>query len=216
MNPLPPEDLLPPQYEGWNYENQIFENLVKEINPRVIIEVGSWKGMSAIKLYKAAENISKDFNLYCVDTWLGASEHMDDMSHGGLFEKRHGYPMLYFQFLSNMQHQNCLENLHPMPNTSANCARWFGKKKIKADLIYVDGSHEIPDVYYDCCNYWELLSPGGIMFGDDIRYGPVEACVNNFCELVKINKTEIDNNYWLVRKPAPLSACSILSYCPVW
>ena len=198
---LDAKDVLPADMQGWNFESPVFEDMVKKTQAKTVVEVGTWKGMSAIKFYKALEKHSSNFLLFCCDTWLGGIEHMDGMPYGGLFKKRYGYPELYFQFLSNLHHANCLENMIPIVNTSTNCARYLKAKNVNADLIYIDGSHEQPDVYFDCKFYWDILKPGAIMFGDDYNYGPVNADVIRFANENKL-KWHVDyGNYWVIEKP---------------
>ena len=48
------------------------------------------------------------------------------------------------------------------------------QRGVKADLIYVDGSHFAKDVLLDAALGFELLNPGGVMVFDDAvswRYG---------------------------------------------
>ena len=205
MNPLPDEDLLPADYQGWNHSSQIFDRLVREVDPTDVIEVGTWKGMSAIRLHNAMRAIKlpvagKDWRLWCCDTWLGGIEHMEGEAFGGLFRTQYGYPQLYRQFLSNMQHAGCLEHLRTVPNTSVNCARWLLRRGVRAQLIYVDGSHETPDVHQDVSGFWKLLEPGGIMFGDDWSYGPVCSDVSVFARAnPKAVLEVVEGNYWVLR-----------------
>ena len=197
---LDKKDILPPDFQGWNFENPIFENFVLKIKPKVVIECGTWKGMSAIKLHKALQKLKTSFQLICVDTWLGGIEHMDEMAFQGLIAKKYGYPQLYFQFLSNMHHAKCLKNLLPIPNSTSNAAKWIKNKKITAQLIYIDASHESPDVFYDIKNYWDLLDSGGTMFGDDYSYPKISSDLNRFCKNKKLNFTLI-NDFWVLNKP---------------
>lgn len=39
------------------------------------------------------------------------------------------------------------------------------------DFIYIDGSHEAPDVLFDTVNCWQLLRKGGVMLLDDYGGG---------------------------------------------
>jgi predicted O-methyltransferase YrrM len=200
MNPLLPEDLLPPDYQGWNYDSTIFEKLVEETDAYTIFEVGTWKGMSARKLYKAAEARGRGFRLVCCDTWLGGIEHMPGMAYGGLFPTKYGYPQLYYQFLSNMQHSGCIDHLETLCNSSINCARWLRAKDIDADLIYIDASHEEPDVLLDLEAFWPTLNEGGIMFGDDWNYPPVSRCVQLFAQKNALKYEIVENNYWKIKR----------------
>lgn len=204
MNPLRPEDLLPPDYQGWNHDHPIFERMVRETYPTNVIEVGTWKGMSAMRLYRAMEAIKlpvagKDWTLWCCDTWLGGIEHMEGEAFGGLFRTEHGYPQLYRQFLSNMQHAGCLDHLRTVPNTSANCARWLRRRGVSAELIYVDASHESPDVGNDLEELWPALAPRGVMFGDDWPHPPVSGDVRAFAGRRGLRVDVVDGNYWVLR-----------------
>ena len=45
----------------------------------------------------------------------------------------------------------------------------------------MDGSHTYDDVSRDLQGYWRVLSPNGIMFGDDYGQPEVAEAVNTFC-----------------------------------
>lgn len=160
---------LPPDYQGWNSNSPVFGKLIKETSPKTIIEVGTWKGMSAIEMANACDLLSLDTKIYCVDTWLGALEFWDELSHTSernLFLKN-GYPQVYYQFISNVIHKGHQNRIIPLPQTSLIGARYLKRKGITAELIYIDGSHDWEDVIMDMNSYWDILSPGGVMFGDD-------------------------------------------------
>ena len=78
--------------------------------------------------------------IYCVDTWLGATEFytMPPSKERDLM-KLHGYPQVYYQFLSNIVHAGIADQVEPMPMTS----RMGAKLCPNADLIYIDASHRV-------------------------------------------------------------------------
>jgi len=191
------KDLLPPDMQGWNYGNKIFAQLVEKIRPYRVFEVGSWKGMSTINLHRQLEKLNQPFELYCIDTWLGSLEHMDGQYAGGKYPKKYGYPQLYMQFLSNLHYAGCLNNIIPIPNTSITAARHLKSMHINANLIYIDASHESPDVYHDIKNYWDLLLEGGVMFGDDYDFGTVANDVKQFFNEKEITYRIVDGVYWV-------------------
>jgi hypothetical protein len=106
---------------------------------------------------------------------------------------KNGYPQIYYQFLSNVVHNNLQDVIIPIPNTSANAAKILAYNNVKADLIYIDGSHEYEDVKDDIKNYLPLLNKEGIMFGDDYGWAGVHKAVNE--DFMGINI--IDKNYWV-------------------
>lgn len=196
-------ELLPKDLTGWNGDSFIFQQLIDETNPKIIIEVGSWKGLSAINMGKKIVEKNLNSVIYCVDTWLGAIEFWDKLA--GTPERnlllKNGYPQIYYQFLSNVVHENLQNIILPFPNTSENGFRYFFSKNIRAELIYIDGSHEEQDVYNDLNNYYNLLTDKGIIFGDDYFSWPsVAKSVNRFVKENNLNFETISNNFWVIRK----------------
>lgn len=174
---------------GWNSAppDPIFAKLAK--SAASIIEVGSWKGGSAITFAKAAPCA----NIYCVDTWLGGIDHLlsgkpaDDIALDPL-----GYPQLYATFLWNVWSAGVSAQINPIPNTSLNGARLLKAVGIAADLIYIDGSHEYEDVRADIAAYQKLLRPGGVMFGDDVWMEGVAKAVADY-------DVEVRGQFWILR-----------------
>lgn len=205
---------LPEDLQGWNSNSPIFKDLVEEVKPKVIIEVGSWKGASAIQMAKAAQALGLNTKLYCIDTWLGSLEFRENEEYfGGNSWGRmllHGYPQVYYQFLSNIIHQGVVEMIEPVPSISRDAAPFVPQ----ADLIYLDGNHYYEAVLEDLRTFWPKLRPGGIMFGDDYylttRTGRkdgyvagVERAVKDFCK--EIGRPEWPqivrfNNFWILKK----------------
>lgn len=191
-------ELLPEDSSGWNSTSSVFGELVEKIKPKTIIEVGSWKGGSVISMAKKTKELGLDTTIYCVDTWLGAAEfwtkYRNTEDRDLMF--KNGYPQIYYQFASNMVHNNINDVVYPLPLPSViayDVLRYHG---VLADLIYIDASHEYEDVLADITNFYNLLRPGGIMFGDDFTHlwpGVEKAVKEYFNE----NFTVRDNNFWI-------------------
>lgn len=197
-------NLLPYDCQGWHGNHPIFEELINKAKPKLIIEVGTWKGQSAINMAKIIKKIKLDCKIYCVDTWLGALEFWGAYKHTPErnLNLKNGYPQIYYQFLSNVVHENLQDLIIPFPNTSSIAYSHFKNNNIKADLIYIDGSHEEEDVYIDLKNYTKLLNKDGIIFGDDWPGGAangVKAAVNKFIKENNLNlKITNDNIFWQI------------------
>jgi predicted O-methyltransferase YrrM len=196
-------ELLPIDLSGWNGNCKIFKTLIEKIKPSTIIEVGTWKGQSAINMANIIQQNNLNCNIYCVDTWLGALEFWGfacDTPDRNLLQKN-GYPQIYYQFLSNVVHTNTQDIILPFPCTSLIAARFFKNKKISADLIYIDASHDEFDVYHDIKNYYSLLSENGIIFGDDyITFPGVALAVNKFTEEMNLSLNLTEHNFWIINK----------------
>lgn len=170
------------------------QRLVSENRPRVIIEIGSWRGSSAINM---ARKIDADGVIVCVDTWLGSIDFIEDHGHSRYHQLRlkNGYPQVYFTFLSNVINSGQHDKIVPFPNTSSTAYRKLMQCDVKADMVYVDGSHEEEDVYDDISNYWNLLRDpaASIMVGDDYgSHDGVRVAVNRFAEEKGLDIESID------------------------
>lgn len=196
-------NLLPPDYQGWNGTDPVFEKLITSIKPAVVVEVGTWKGQSVLHMADICKKLGINTKFYCVDTWLGATEFWTSMMESAERDLKliNGYPSVYYQFLSNVVHRGHEDAILPVPNTSANGYRILKYLGIQPDLVYVDGSHEEEDVTSDLNMYWDLLKEGGIMFGDDYRYWHgVRQAVNNFSNSKGISFRVEDGNAWVMEK----------------
>lgn len=207
-------------YEGFDYSdiapdihgsggNPAFVSVFDALNPQLVIEVGSWKGSSAILMAELMKERGIDGAIICVDTWLGGLDHISNPISPDWDiapYRHHGYPTLYYQFLSNVLQSGAQDYIVPFPNTSAIAARWLLQKGVQADLIYIDASHEEDDVYNDMVDYWKLLKPGGVMLGDDAdanAWPGLVRAVNRFVGERGLTVQTGGTNNWLLIKPAP-------------
>jgi predicted O-methyltransferase YrrM len=159
---------------GWNSGSRAFELAIREVNPKVIIEVGSWKGLSAIHM----ANLAPEAQILCIDTWLGSPEMVGlNTPLEDHLKRLHGWPQIYFSFASNVIRHIGRERICPLPVPSTVASVLLSKMGFQADLIYIDGSHEYLDVVRDLDDYWPLLRSGGIMLVDDYGFPSVRKAV---------------------------------------
>lgn len=192
-NPLATYEPTEDDLTGWNSTSDAFELAIREIEPKFIIEVGSWKGRSAIHMARLA----KEAQILCIDTWLGSPEMIGLKTPLEDHLKRsHGWPQLYFTFISNVIRHIGRERICPLPTASTVAAVLLSKLNLQADLIYIDGSHEYLDVKRDIQDYWPLLRSGGIMLLDDFGFVEVnKAVLEELPDAVSVGEKA------LVRKP---------------
>jgi hypothetical protein len=195
---------IPPDLHGWGGQSPVFRELILQIKPGLIVEVGTWKGASAVEMGVAVQEAGLTTQIVCVDTWLGALEFrtdQDDPERYRSLQLRHGYPSVYYQFLANVCHRGLQQTVTPFPQTSSIAALWFRYFGITADLIYIDASHEEEDVYEDLCGYWHILRVGGILFGDDYSWDGVRLAVDRFAGETG-QKVAFKADKWLFQKGA--------------
>ena len=168
--------------QGWGSDHPILPWTIENLRPNLIIEVGSWKGRSAINMAKKMESLNMDGEILCVDTWLGSPEHwLGPQDWWDSLRVMNGRPNLYNTFLNNVIANNCEKYITPFPLTSE--AAYFVLKKllVKANMIYIDAGHEYESVIKDIEMYWQLLNDGGVMILDDyIGWSGVTKAVNEF------------------------------------
>lgn len=165
-------------YSGFAWEGEAyinFEEVVTQLRPSLIVEIGTWIGGSAMWMGEAVKKLNLDTEIVCIDTFLGSVEHWGDVSK---FNFKNGRPNIYQQFLSNIIHQEMTDIITPFPIDSHNGLLFLKKNNIQADLIYVDGAHDYDSVCQDLVGAAQILKPGGWILGDDYMHPPVRRAVN--------------------------------------
>ncbi len=76
-------------------------------------------------------------------------------------------PLLYEQFLSNVVRCGAHDRIVPLALTSTSAGLLLRRVGVSAGLIHIDASHEYEDVLRDARTFWDVLTPGGFMIGDD-------------------------------------------------
>lgn len=159
-----------PEYEftkDWfAWAPPLFTELMKHVPARKrFLEIGSFEGRSSVWLVE--NGLESGGVLTCVDTWQGGEEHTaEDMV---AVERR---------FNSNIRKVQTLDltkkiNVYKRTSTDALAHLiWNMPSPLELmDFIYIDGSHQAPDVMTDACMAWKVLKVGGIMVFDDYMWG---------------------------------------------
>jgi methyltransferase family protein len=204
--------VYPLDLQGWGSNDPNFADVIAEIRPSFIIEMGSWKGGSAIHMAGLCARLRLNTVILCVDTWLGATEHWYNKENPDFFKSlnlKNGYPQIYYQFLANVVHSKLEDRILPLPMPSVCAARLLRMKGIQADLVYVDASHDELDVTIDLVNCYPLVRPGGILFGDDYQHCPgVTTAVNRF-RAADAAPVAARGRQWIIRRNAAAVPVSI-------
>jgi SAM-dependent methyltransferase len=170
-----------------------------------MIEVGTWKGASAIRTAALMKEYKiSDPQLLCIDTWLGSVENWLDPRYFPSLLLKWGRPELYNTFINNVIIKGHTDVIIPFPVDTSTAAKFLLRKKMFADAIYLDASHEYQDVVADLAAYWQVLRPGGVFIGDDYEpYWPgVVRAVNEFTARFRLPlNTSISPTTYLFEKP---------------
>lgn len=165
--------------QGWNSDGPIFAGVLQQTKAKVIIEVGSWKGASAIHMARTFP----DAIIYAVDCWLPPiGVGLGEFPRTQLPEHWDA-PTFYHQFLFNVLKSGCHDRILPVRGLTVPIASCLGAWGVQADAIYIDASHDENSVFLDLNAYYPLLRPGGILFGDDYSSHPgVKRAVQRFAK----------------------------------
>ena len=171
----------PPDMQGWDSEHAIFGETIAELRPRLIVELGSWKGASAIHMARLARELNLATEIVCIDTWLGNWQHWSRATGvGSRADMRivNGMPRLYYQFLSNVIAAGMQDLITPLPLTAVAGAKLFEHLKLAPDMVYLDGDHEYESAVADLRLWMKRLAPAGVLVGDDYNWPGVRRAVN--------------------------------------
>ena len=174
---------FPSDLQGWGSDDPIFRELIEAVRPSIIVEVGSWKGASALNMAQITRELGLDTTIICIDTWLGSPEHFLAQQPGWRESLllRNGFPHLYYTFLSNVIRAGFTDRIVPLATTSDNGAVILREMNIVPDMVYIDAAHEEEPAYRDFRNYWNLMPERGVLLGDDyISWEGVTRAANRF------------------------------------
>lgn len=174
---------VPRDTQGWGSQHPCFKLAIDTAKPALAIEVGTWKGASLLNMHALTRKAGLATRFICVDTWLGSNEVLwRNPGFRASLNLKGGYPNMFPQFIRNITDAGIADDVFPVPMTSSGAYFLLKKLGIVADLAYIDAGHEEDEVYLDLKYYYDLLRPGGVLFGDDYRssWPGVIAAVNRF------------------------------------
>jgi predicted O-methyltransferase YrrM len=174
--------------------------LIPQINPTRILEIGSYEGASACYLIEKLAT-SKEIELHCVDTWEGGIEH----KNGGFAEANMSDVEKRFHHNTKLAISQVEKNVHlaihkGLSDLALSKLIAEGKQGY-FDFIYVDGSHQAPDVLCDALLSFRLLKNNGVIAFDDylwqeqLPYGTdpircpkpaIDAFTNIYCRKIRV------------------------------
>ena len=109
--------------QGWNSHHPLLHDAIVKGLPCVIVEVGVWKGGSAIFMGNILRQNAIDARIIAVDTWLGSFEHWLQDKWRPLLGIQNGRPTLYTTFLQNVVAARLADVAVPLPLGLRECLR---------------------------------------------------------------------------------------------
>lgn len=139
----------------------VWDQLLSQLNPKRILEIGSYEGYSTCYLIEKCTDVSA-IEIHCVDTWQGGIEHQKSsmLDVENRFHANVQFAQQKSKNPASVQIHKCLSYIALSEFLAAKQAGTF-------DLAYVDGSHQATDVLVDAVLSFQLLRVGGLMIFDD-------------------------------------------------
>lgn len=192
-----------------NRMQAIYDWIEKE-KPKVILEVGTWNGLNALHMIKAA---GQGFHPKYIgfDIWDEGDETLDELEYNAkkrVTEESVATALKDFEF-------ELVKG-----NTRQTLAEYVKGKDKFVDMAFIDGGHSKGTIKSDMLNVIKVMKPSGTIFMDDYYFGcktpnvgaqTVMATVNfpytvltkvdkandgSLIKLVKINVRDIPSTSW--------------------
>lgn len=135
-------------------QKQVLRDLLKEVNAKKILEIGSWVGESTSVLAQHAKE--NDGYVVSIDWWKGnPGTDLNDLAiRNDVFAK----------FRHNLEELELFDYVIPVVSTSSKAAKVVAGD---FDLIFIDADHRYSYVKQDIENYLPKVRDGGILCGHD-------------------------------------------------
>jgi len=149
--------------QGWFHHGPLILALLKEHRPQVVVELGSWKGASAVGMARLVRTWGGV--VYCVDTWT------PDAYHGGLSTDGVTFaatareaPWMVATCAANLVAAGVSASVRLIPASTQDAAQyWQGP----IDCLYIDADHTYAAVLADLEAWVPHVRLGGLILGDD-------------------------------------------------
>ena len=185
--------------DGYEFTNDwfainspVWRNMVADMKPRRFLEVGAFEGQSAVFMAEGSA-AAGGFEITCIDTWAGGIEQ--NPAAMSEVEAR------FDRNMARVQAKHAFKLRKIKSDSSLALAQLLAEGAADSfDVVYIDASHQAPDVLADAVLAFKLTRIGGVMIfddylwrmagpgGDDILNAPkvgIDAFVNTY--LRKLN-----------------------------
>lgn len=153
------------KYSPWSGHRFFGYDLIANMKPKVVVELGSFYGCSMFAFAQAVKDQQLDTKLYAIDLW----EVFDKFTEEDYKED------IYSSFVNVKE--RCYENqqINMMKMTFNQAAEKFDEYSI--DILHIDGSHFYEDVKHDFETWKSKLKPDAIVLfhdtGDEVINGGI-------------------------------------------
>lgn len=158
-----------PPLDGWTLPDRACEmaELVCQLKPKVIVEIGTFGGRSAIAMAFALRHVNKGGKIYCLDPWrLDYAKEGEWEENQNWYEKNVNLHDVHRKCMEAIWSHNIDEWLVVIRAASQHCANLFPA----IDLLLIDGNHSEIASLRDAELYVPRIRRGGYCLADDIDW----------------------------------------------
>ncbi|PNX99268.1 S-adenosyl-L-methionine-dependent methyltransferase domain-containing protein [Trifolium pratense] len=184
--------------KGWGSNGAVFENLIRKVKPKIIVEVGTFLGASAIHMAELTQRLGLNTQILCIDDFRGWAGFRDQFKNIAMLN---GDVLLYYQFLQNVVTFKKTGSVLPVPFSSGSALMKLCEWGVWADLVEIDAGHDFLSAWSDINRGLRILRPGGVIFGHDYFTAADNKGVRRAVDLfAKIHgfKVNIDGQHWVI------------------
>ena len=134
------------------------------------VEVGTWKGRSAVYMAVEIINSNKNIKFDCVDTW----EYIPSQNE----INQEMCVNLYETFIHNIEPVKHV--IMPVKALSVDAAKYYDDESL--DFVFIDAAHDYENVRKDITAWLPKVKKGGIIAGHDYNHPDVKKAVE---EIIK-------------------------------
>ncbi|CAN0884841.1 hypothetical protein LINGRAHAP2_LOCUS14960 [Linum grandiflorum] len=183
---------------GWGSYGTVFGTLIQKVRPRVIIEVGTFLGASAIHMAALTRELGLDTVILCVDDFRGWPGFRDKFE---FVKYVNGDVLLLYQFMQNAAYSNSTGSVLPVPFSAGSALQKLCEWGVYGDLIEIDAGHDFNSAWADINRAYRILRPGGVIFGHDYftvaDNRGVRRAVNLFAQMNGL-RVRADGQHWVI------------------
>ncbi|KAL8517126.1 hypothetical protein ACS0TY_015372 [Phlomoides rotata] len=196
---FPPPHIAPLLWQewtkGWGSNAPVFEHLIRQVRPRIIIEVGTFLGASATHMVGLTRSLGLESTIICIDDFRGWPGYYDEGKSLGMVN---GESLLLYQFMQNVVKANATESILYLPFSTGTTLGGLCNWGVYGDLVEVDAAHDFHSAWMDINNAYKVLrKPGGVLFGHDYVWVGVRKAVHSFARCHGF-RVRIHGEHWIL------------------
>jgi predicted O-methyltransferase YrrM len=140
--------------EGSFTFQSLYDNIIQKFNDAIFVEIGVWKGKSAIYMAEKIKTSGKNIKFWAIDIFNGSGYEYDkDVLEGTLLEKYH------------INIEPVKDFIETLIGDSKELHEKFENESI--DFLFLDADHEYRAVKEDLRLWFPKIKKGGIIAGHD-------------------------------------------------